>query len=235
MSLAHGPVQHKAGLFLGSLRSVAEMHSPLSRPRILRGPRIDAPLRAPRVRTERLSLRSYRRADADDWLAIQSVAEVNHYMNWPARDARTSRQHLRDRTHHTRLSQVDDFLALAIELDGHVIGDVSLRLKAVHPETRNVEMAWILHPAHSGHGYATEAVAALLDLAFDRVGARWATAFIDLTNVRSIAVAERLGLTGIPLDSDTLAFVGSPAIREAQASRQRLQHDLARHLERRAS
>lgn len=203
---------------------------PISRPRAFRGPRIDRPLVRPTVVTRRLTLRPHRLDDAGAWFALQSVAHINHYLNWPERDERQSRAHLRDRTRHVELTQLDDFLALAIDLDGKLIGDVSLRLKAVDPDTRNVELAWMLHPDHSGHGYATEAASALLDLAFDELGARWATAFVDLTNVRSIAVAERLGMRGIPLDGDAVAFIGSPAIRAAQAARLR-----ARHLERHAS
>ena len=185
---------------------------------------MDRPVSSPLVTTPRLTLRTYELGDADDWFAIQSVAEVNHYMKWPSRDSASSLEHLRHRTRHTRLSQINDFLALAVERDGHVVGDVSLRLRAVHPEVRNVEIAWILHPEHSGHGYATEAASALLDLAFDELGARWATAFIDLTNVRSIAVAERLGLRGIPLDGEVLAFIGSPAVREAHRARRMARH-----------
>jgi len=151
-------------------------------------------------------------------------------MKWPTRSAEESLKHLRDRTRHTRLRQANDFLALAVELDGRLIGDVSLRLKTVHRDTRNIEIAWILHPDHSGHGYATEAASALLDLAFDALEARWATALVDLDNVRSIAVAERLGLRGIPLDRDTIAFFGSPALREAHVDQAQ-----ARHLGRRAS
>jgi RimJ/RimL family protein N-acetyltransferase len=165
------------------------------------------------VTTTRLWLRPHRLDDADDWFAIQSIPQVNHYMKWPERTAVESRQHLYDRTRHTTIWQANDFLALAIDLDGRLIGDVSLRLKTVQPETRNIEIAWILHPAYSGKGYATEAASALLDLAFNALDARWATALIDLTNVRSIALAERLGLRGIPLDADTIAFFGSPALR----------------------
>jgi RimJ/RimL family protein N-acetyltransferase len=211
------------------------IHWHIHRPRALRGARVDRPLRAPRITTARLTLRPYEVGDAADWFAIESVPEINHYMAWPARDRRSSLEHLRDRTRHTELSQIDDFLALAIEHDGRVIGDVSLRLKGVRADARNVEVAWILHPEHGGKGYATEAVSALLDLAYDDLGARWATAYIDLTNVRSIAVAERIGLRGIPLDGDTVAFIGSPAVREAHASRRRMLRDLARHLPRRAS
>ncbi len=164
---------------------------------------------------------SYRREDAEDWIDIQSVGEVNHYMKWPPRDATNSRAHLRDRTRHNHLTQVNDFLALAIDLDGRVVGDVSMRLKAVHPDTRNVEIAWLLHPDYSGRGYATEAVSAMLDLAFDELEARWATALIDLSNVRSIAVAERLGLQGIPLDGNSMAFFSSPALRGARTTARR--------------
>ena len=196
------------------------------------------PLQSPQVSTERLTLRPYDVSDAEDWFAIESVSEINHFMKWPNRDRRTSLKHLRDRTRHTELSQVDDFLALAVVLDGRVIGDVSLRLRAVGDENRNVEVAWIVHPDYSGRGYATEAASALLDLAFDDLGARWATAFIDPSNVRSIAVAERLGLRGIPLDDDTIAFLGSPAVRKAHAGRSarvaRQQRRTTRELNRRS-
>ena len=167
----------------------------------------------PSVRTPRLSLRPHTVADADDWYRLQSIPEINHYLNWPDRTRGESLNHLRDRTHHTELKQVDDFVALAIDLDGQLIGDVSLRLKSVPSDTRSIEIAWILHPDFSGHGYATEAATALLDLAFDELDARWATALVDLTNHRSIAVAERLGMRGVPLDDDTIAFFSSPALR----------------------
>lgn len=186
----------------------------VSRPRILRGPRLAAPLEAPVVETARLTLRPHRLDDADDWYAIQSNAEINRFMRWPDRTAEESLTHLRDRTRHTRLVQANDFLALAIVLGGRLIGDVSLRLRTVPSPTRSVEIAWIIDPAFGGNGYATEAASAILDLAFIDLEARWATALIDTTNIRSIALAERLGLQAIPVDDGTLAFFSSPALRE---------------------
>ena len=188
------------------------LHS-LHRPRLLRGPRIGTPLKAVHVFTSRLILRPYGLQDADDWYRLQRVQEINHYLHWPERSREESFQHLRDRTHHTTLQQADDFLALAIELDDHVIGDVSLRLKVVPEDSRSVEIAWVVHPDHAGHGYATEAAAAMLDLAFDRLHARWVTAHIDNSNVKSIAVAERLGMRGIPVDDEVSAYFASPALR----------------------
>lgn len=188
------------------------------RPRVFRGPRVDTPLVRPSVTTARLTLRQHRLSDAPEWFAIQSIPEINDSLRWPPRTAEESRRHLRDRTRHTHLLRVDDFLALAIELDGRLIGDVSLRLKSVPAATRSVEIAWILHPDYSSRGYATEAAGALLDLAYDSLGARWATALITVGNVRSIALAERLGLRGVPLDDETIAFFGSPALRSSGIS-----------------
>lgn len=167
------------------------------------------------VETARLTLRPHRLDDADDWFRIQSIPEINHYMRWPDRTREESYSHLRDRTHHTRLSQANDFLALAVEREGRLIGDVSLRLRALPSATRSVEVAWILDPALSGEGYATEAAAAILDLAFIDLEARWAVALIDAHNDRSRSLAERLGLQGIPVDDTTVGYFCTPALRRA--------------------
>lgn len=189
---------------------------PFSRPRALRGARLGTALDSPVVSTERLTLRPHRLDDADDWFAIQSDPAINHDVNWPERSRGESFEHLRHRTRHTRLEQADDFLALAIEHDGRMIGDVSLRLRTVHAPTSSVEIAWMINPLYGGQGFVTEAASAALDLAFDRLGVSWAVAFIDTTNVRSIAVAQRLGLRGIPVDGDNMAFFGTPALRDPE-------------------
>jgi len=65
-----------------------------------------------------------------------------------------------------------DLLILGVELAsaGHVIGDLMLRFQSA--EHRGGEVGWVLHPDHSGQGYATEAVHALLHLSFDQLGLR---------------------------------------------------------------
>ncbi len=161
------------------------------------------------LRTERLVLRPHRLSDSDatDWFALQSEPAVREFLPWPERDAASSRRHLRDRTRHTRLWQADDFLALAVELDGHLIGDVSLHLRAVPATTRTVEMGWVVHPALGGRGYATEAAAALLEFAITAVGAQRVTAVTDARNTRSVALAERLGLV-----AQSTRVPGDPAV-----------------------
>ena len=114
--------------------------------------------------------------------------------------------HLRDRTHYTWLREADDFLALAVELGGEVIGDVSMHLREVAPDARAVEVGWLQLSQYRGHGYATEAAAALLGFAFHTLEARWVTAVIDDDNERSIALARRLGLTRVAQTGRKVTF-----------------------------
>ncbi|WP_308798867.1 GNAT family N-acetyltransferase [Agromyces silvae] len=163
------------------------------KPRLLRGPRLPKPIDATVMTTARLRLRPYRVEDFHPWLRLHRQPDTTEYLQWPNDDLRAIREHLRARTRQTRLWQTDDFLALAIEVDGEFAGEVSLHLRSVRAGTRMVEVGWVLDQRFTGRGLATEATGVLLDFAFGTVEARIATAVIDPGNVASIAVAERLG------------------------------------------
>ncbi|MFD4422825.1 GNAT family N-acetyltransferase [Agromyces sp. NPDC058484] len=115
----------------------------LRRPRWMRGPRLPNPVHAPRLQTERLVLRPHRLSDAPAWFALQSDPRVIEFLPWPLRNRRESLRHLAHRIRHVRLEQNDDFLALGVELDGILIGDVSLHLRDIDPE-RHAEIGWII-------------------------------------------------------------------------------------------
>jgi RimJ/RimL family protein N-acetyltransferase len=57
-----------------------------------------------------------------------------------------------------------------------------------------LEVGWVLHPAYWGRGYATEAGASSIAYAFEVVGADEVFSVILPENLRSQAVASRLGL-----------------------------------------
>jgi len=63
-----------------------------------------------------------------------------------------------------------------------------------------VEIGWRLDRPFWGRGYATEAAAATLADGFGRVGLREIVSFTIPTNLKSIAVMERLGMSRDPSD-----------------------------------
>jgi RimJ/RimL family protein N-acetyltransferase len=169
------------------LRQLRHVYSPWS------APAIGMPVEAHELRTARLLLRPYRLSDEADWRRIEDDEEVRRGLDWPLRTSRQVRDHLVDRTFHTVLSRPGDLLVLAIEHQGRVIGDVSLHLRTVAPETRVAEIGWLQLTSEGGHGYATEAADALLELAFGELRACLVTAVIDRANTSSARLALRLG------------------------------------------
>ncbi|TQO19469.1 RimJ/RimL family protein N-acetyltransferase [Rhodoglobus vestalii] len=177
------------------------------RPRFLRGSSLKHTVQAPTLHTERLVLRPHRIADAARWYEIQSSPDVLAYTSWPERDAAQSRIHLKERTRHVVLKQANDFLALAIEHDGQLIGDVGLHLRSIVSTSRTAEISWILHPEHYGHGFAAEATSAMMNFAFEQVQIQFLVAVIEAPNAASIVLAERLGFQKMAHDGDSLGFV----------------------------
>ena len=90
------------------------------------------------------------------------------------------------------LEEAGQALLLGVEHGGRVIGDLTLAWTSA--EHRSGELGWVLDPAHQGRGYATEAVAALLPLAFDGLGLHRVVARVDARNTASAGVARRLGM-----------------------------------------
>lgn len=82
--------------------------------------------------------------------------------------------------------------ALMIDLAerGVCIGQVGINHGPLFPEK---ELGWLLYDGYEGHGYATEAAAALRDWAFAERGLTRLVSYFDPANLRSIRVAERLG------------------------------------------
>jgi RimJ/RimL family protein N-acetyltransferase len=91
---------------------------------------------------------------------------------------------------------------LIVERDGEVIGELMLRVEDAWAQTEvarpargvQAELGWALDPAHSGHGYATEAVRELLRLCFDELDLRRVVARCFSGNEASWRLMERLGM-----------------------------------------
>ena len=144
------------------------------------------------LRTERLTLRPHSEGDLRALLAYYSDPTVVRFLlthPWTEEDGRQTLTKLVDRR---GLDTPSRALALAVEHEGEVVGDVALWAT---DETGAVgELGWAFHPAVAGRGLATEAAAALLDIAFGHYGMHRVTAQLDPRNVASARLCERLGM-----------------------------------------
>lgn len=135
------------------------------------------------LKTDRLLLRNYR---ADDFAATHAFAtdpEVVRYMEWGPNDETETHNFIRT-TLDQQAAEPRTHFTLAILLREHepseLIGNCSLR---IDPGSRQAELGYTYDRRHWGHGYATEAAAAILHFGF-----RW----LDLHRIYAKCVAENL-------------------------------------------
>lgn len=84
----------------------------------------------------------------------------------------------------------EDWVQLAVERNGVVIGDVAVSIIA---EGRVAQVGYTIAAAHHGRGYATEALGGLVDALFGATEVRRVVANLDPANTPSLRVLERLG------------------------------------------
>lgn len=148
------------------------------------------------IRTERLRLRPFDvPGDVEAVHAYHSRPDVCRYVPFtPRTPEQVAERLVHPQWARSTLDAEGQALNLAVVLadTGRLIGDVMLFWRsAVH---RSGELGYAFHPDFHGHGYATEACAAILDLAFDGLGLHRVAARVDERNVASAAVLRRLGL-----------------------------------------
>lgn len=140
-----------------------------------------------RIATARLVLRRPTMADLDAMHAYASDPAVTKYMGWPRHESReTTRAFVVMRDEEWNARGTGTFL---VEKDGVVIGSTGLHTYDDAPAATG----YIIARPHWGHGYATEATRAMIDLARSR-GYPRVEAGCHPDNVASIRVLEKCGL-----------------------------------------
>lgn len=148
------------------------------------------------VLTERLSLRRMRVADADRVWAFRSRPEV---FEWLSRADADQDEFVARVTEPERLAKL---LVIETRDDRRIVGDLLVTIQdpwaqaEVADQARGVqaELGWTLDPAHQGHGYATEAVRAMLGVCFRDLGLRRVVANCFADNEASWRLMERVGM-----------------------------------------
>jgi RimJ/RimL family protein N-acetyltransferase len=146
------------------------------------------------VRTARLTLRPATAEDAEATWEFRRLPEVSRWLTRETGPLEDYRDQFLDGP---RLAKT-----MVVELDGRVIGDLMLDVQDAWAQAEvadrargtQAELGWVLHPDYTGHGYATEAVRALLGIAFDGLGLRRVTASCFAANDSSWRLMERVGM-----------------------------------------
>lgn len=145
------------------------------------------------VKTDRLLIRGYRPDDVEALLEYYSDPNVVRHLLHGPWDRERAEEQVAKRIAESGIDGPGQAWAVVVESDGLVIGDVALW--ADDATGRRGEVGWVFSPAHSGRGFATEAVNAVLRTAFERFGMHRVVAQMDARNTASARLCERVGMT----------------------------------------
>lgn len=149
----------------------------------------------PELRTERLLLRQWRTADREPFAAMNADPEVMlHVGTGPLHPVASDELRARLRREWARAGRGQ--WAIERTDDGAFVGFCGLTGPAWGGAARpgELEIGWRLRRDAWGHGFASEAARAALDVALAGLGAPGVVALVHPENDRSLGVAERLGM-----------------------------------------
>ncbi|MFC4224854.1 GNAT family N-acetyltransferase [Lysinibacter cavernae] len=150
------------------------------------------------VRTNRLLLRNWQPSDSAPFIAMGQDSQVMQFFPSVLSQAESQAFIDRQQSHITERG----WGFWAIEHDGAFIGFTGLATVGFAAHfTPAVEIGWRLTPEAWGHGFATEAASAAIDIAFHSLGLDQVVSFTASQNTPSRAVMERLGMTNEPADN----------------------------------
>jgi RimJ/RimL family protein N-acetyltransferase len=205
-------VRHADGttVLTGALADQPQLHGLLARIRDLGAPLLSvstvdspgpaarpvqaAPVLPTRLCTEQLTLRPATKHDADATWEYRRVPSVGEWLTQLPTDLTSYRS--------TFVEPARLAATVVVERRGHVVGDLMIRVEDAWAQAEvtadakgaQAELGWALDPAHSGHGYATEAVRALVTHGFTDLHLHRVVASCFLANDRSWRLMERLGM-----------------------------------------
>lgn len=145
------------------------------------------------LHTARLVIRRFRPEDAIAFALYRSDPDVARYQSWDACTPEQADAFVREMAASRPGTPGEwfQFAAADPETD-ELLGDVALCVDADDPS--RIELGITFAAAHQGKGYATDAARAVIDYAFERLGAAAVVAIADARNDGSIALLERIGM-----------------------------------------
>jgi RimJ/RimL family protein N-acetyltransferase len=153
--------------------------------------RVDTDLRP--IQTERLLLRRSRPEDAATISAYRSDPNVNRQQGWDRTDLEGVLADIVEMSGRSP-GEPGGWVQFTVEErgGGRIVGDVGLSVADGEPGV--IKVGYTIDPAFQGLGYATEAIRALVEYAFETLGAELVRAHASAENAPSIRVAEKVGM-----------------------------------------
>jgi RimJ/RimL family protein N-acetyltransferase len=143
--------------------------------------------------TARLHLRQWRETDREPFARLNADPRVMEFL--PHLLDRSASDAMFDRLQALIADRGWGLWAVETQADKQFIGYVGLHVPTADlPCSPCVEIGWRLARAYWGKGYATEAARAVLKVGFDRLFLPEIVSFTTISNYRSSAVMERLGM-----------------------------------------
>jgi len=145
------------------------------------------------IETERLLLRRSRPEDAATISAYRSDPNVNRQQGWDRTDLEGVLADIVEMSGRSP-GEPGGWVQFTVEerKDGRIVGDVGLSVADGEPGV--IKVGYTIDPAFQGLGYATEAIRALVEYAFETLGAELVRAHASAENAPSIRVAEKVGM-----------------------------------------
>jgi ribosomal-protein-alanine N-acetyltransferase len=160
----------------------------------------------PTLHTERLVLEKLSVRHAEDMFEYSSREDVTEFLSWyPHRDIYDTREWIRKTKILYRRGVFCDW-AMVLKSNGKMIGTAGFA--RFSPENNRVEIGYAMNRDYEGHGFMTEAVNAIIDLGFRRLGFNRIEALFMDGNLKSRAVMERCGMTYEGMLADYLIVKG---------------------------
>ena len=152
----------------------------------------------PDLRTDRLTLRSWRESDVQPWAEMNADPQVREHLGDLLTRAQSAASAARFQ------AELDErgfgFWAVEVRSTGEFIGFTGLDQVDEDMPFAGVEIGWRLARAAWGRGYATEAALASLAFGFGSLALPEILAVTTVTNLRSQAVMRRIGMTSDPAE-----------------------------------
>ncbi|HEY4093783.1 MAG TPA: GNAT family protein [Luteibacter sp.] len=150
------------------------------------------PTQDTRFDTARLRLDRLEPGDADRLFAYRGDDAVARYQGWKPANVTEATAFIAGQQR-VPFGTKDAWCQLAVRdrVTGELVGDLGVHFPASTDDA--IEFGVSLRPDQQGRGYAREAMAAMLDLAFGDWGYRRSVGSVDPRNVASIALLRSLG------------------------------------------